>query len=108
MTSLVGVIAPSLLLIRRIGYFQSQSVLNFVSIHGNQKCLKLKISAFQDVLSTAIGTLSFTGIFYGQKHSRVRVPQTHAVHGAVQRQIRPRDVIAVLRIRRYGGFLTCC
>ena len=60
------------------------------------------------VVSTTIGALGFAGIFYGQKHPWVRVPQTHAVHGTVQRQLRPRDFITVLSICRYGFFLTCC
>ena len=43
--------------------------------------------AFEFVLRAAIRTQGFAGFFDGQKHARMRIPQQHVRHRAVQRQL---------------------
>ena len=53
---------------------------------------------FQCVICTTIRTLGFARFFNRQIHSRVRIPQAHAVHRTVQWQIGTTHFVVILRI----------
>jgi hypothetical protein len=62
----------------------------------------------QRVLRAAVRAFRPTGLFDGQEHARMRVPQMHARHRAGQRQIRSRHrvLVAGVRLQKFrAGFV---